>query len=393
MTVEIPSESARNRRIALAASAVVVVAALVTAGVWWINRPAPTPPPKRVIEPAQETSAPPSAPSSGVVATQSPVPDSGTASPTGAPSKSADARIVFRLGTKLYVAKPDGTDATPVASAVEVYALSPDGTKLAVVVAPGEPVPAGVRAGTTLAVIDLATKQAKAVGKDAVPVEPSWAPDSSWLAYTAKSGGQTAVKRVAIGGRGDEVLVSPGTSPVVSPDGRRVAYSASLPSGVADSVRVISVPGPRAVAVPDSAGASSWGWTPAGDLYFVRKGAAQDTWDLWRWSASGGSARVGSVGLEPPAFALSRILVSPDGARVAVSATGDDDYSRIWIFDTAAARFVSVSTRRDAYPYTWLPDGRLAYYEGNVYQGEPSMLASIMGDGTGRRLVVTGAQQ
>ncbi len=392
MTVEIPSESVRNRRIALAASAVVALAALVTAGVWWVNRPAPTPPAKPTIEPAQVTTAAPSVPSSGVVATLSPTQGSGTSSPSVTPSKSADARIVFHLGTKLYVAKPDGTDATPVASAVEVYALSPDGTKLAVVLAPGEPAPVGVPAGTTLAVIDLTTKRAKAVGKDALPVEPSWAPDSSWLAYTVKSGSRTAVKRVSVDGRGDEVLVSPGTSPVVSPDGRRVAYAGSLPSGLADAIRVVSVPDPHAAAVPDSAGASSWGWTPAGDLYFVRKAAAQDTWDLWRWG-TGGSVRVGSVGLEPPAFALSRILVSPDGARVAVSATGDDDYSRIWIFDTAAARFVSVSTRRDAYPYEWLPDGRLAYYEGNVYQGEPSMLASIMGDGTGRRLVVTGAQQ
>jgi hypothetical protein len=83
--------------------------------------------------------------------------------------------------------------------------------------------------------------------------------------------------------------------------------------------------------------------------------------------------------------------VSPDGAKVFAAAGGDDRYSRLWVVDIASGKFFAIQTRRDAYPCCWADSARILYFEGNTYQGEPSVLASILTDGTGRVPIVTGA--
>ena len=143
-----------------------------------------------------------------------------------------------------------------------------------------------------------------------------------------------------------------------------------------------------------STGALSWAWGPKGELYFTRPTDDTETWDLWAAAPPRFSAKkVGSLNLVAPAYLMHGLAVSPDGTYVLAVATGDDEYSRMWVFDVERRRFSSLGTRRDAYPYGWSAEGAVLYFEGNAYQGESSALMSIRPDGTGRRMVVSGAQR
>ena len=61
--------------------------------------------------------------------------------------------------------------------------------------------------------------------------EPSWSPDGTWLAVVRVRGYEGAdILRVAVEGRGEEILVSgkaQNTSPVVAPEGTQIAYASN----------------------------------------------------------------------------------------------------------------------------------------------------------------------
>jgi len=406
VTVEVPSDSSRTRRIALAVLAGVLGTALLGIGVWAVMRPPDPGVTQTEIEPAEQTTEPTAPPLPGTKpggetpggetpggetapggqppAAEAPDATAPEVAPVGAP------RVAFALGGRIHVAEEDGSGAVAVAPQAGAYALSPDGATLAMVsVQPFE----GAEQPGTLVLFDTATGAMRSVGVGAVATPPSWAPDSGWLAFTTQAD-TFRVDRVDTAGGAPTLLAAPGASPRVSRDGAFVAYAKTDQPEVGDPLHVVSARGGTPVSVGGGSGALSWDWGPSGTLYFTRPGDAEGVWELWVASAPGFKGkRVGSVALEAPTFALDDAVVSPDGSRVLLSATGDDGYSRLWVVDTKAGRFSAVSTRRDAYPYRWSADGRVMYFEGNAFQGESSVLASVLPDGTARRPVVTGAQR
>ncbi len=398
MTVEVPSDSARTRRIVLAVLGGVLGVALLAFGVWAATHPANQGAKQTEIEPAEPTAEP-----TASVLPSSPVDGGGettasavsTSAGDGAPiepapaSPAASARIAFVLGGRIYVAEQDGSGAVSVAPQASVYSLSPDGGTLAVIYDVSE----GAAQPGTVSLFDTTTGAMRSVGSGAVALSPTWAPDSGWLAYTSGDGA-LSVHRVAASGGAPASVANPGAQPSVSRDGSLVAYGESDQLGAGGALHVAPVAGGEAVAVRGGGSALSWGWGPSNALFFTRPGEAEGAWELWRAGAPAfRGKRVGSIALEPPAFALVDVTVSPDGAAVLMAAMGDDAYSRLWTADAKTGRFSALPTRRDAYPYGWSTDGRVLYFEGNSYQGEASALASILPDGTSKQLVVTGAQR
>jgi Tol biopolymer transport system component len=282
-----------------------------------------------------------------------------------------------------------------VAPMSDSYSLSPDGSKLAVVAVPLAQSVEGAAQSGQIAVIDVGTQAVLSVGADAVGYPVSWSPDSSWFAYTAQAGEKFAVKRVQSDGTGDEVLTIPGASPRVSRDGNYIAYMKSNQPGLGDPLTVLTLSTGKKRAVPQGKGALAWGWGTGKKLFFTRgTTASPQEWDLWRYTVGADSSRtMGSVSVESPGYSLVDVRVSPDGKRVLMAAAGDDNYSRLWVFDTSAERFSAIQTRRDAYPCCWGDDDQILYFEGNTYQGEPSALVSILADGTSRRMIITGAHR
>jgi hypothetical protein len=396
VTVEVPSDTSRTRRIAMAVAAVVIGTALLAFGVWAATQPVNRGPKQTRIDPAEQTAEPTSAPLPGATpatstaeATEGAPPDA-TPPPEPAPDVAAtDQRIAFVLGSRIHVAEQDGSGAIGVAPLAQAYSLSPDGATLAVVYTPSD----GQGNAGTVSLFDTASGAMRSVGSGAVAVAPVWAPDSSWLAYTSESG-FLEVHRVAVTGGAPSPVARPGSGPRVSRDGSLIAYAESDEVGASDSLRVISSGGGKSVEVGGAEMAQSWGWGASNALFFTRPREAEGVWELWRAEPPAfRGKRVGSITLEPPAFALDDVIVSPNGSAVLLSAMGDDAYSRLLVADVASGRVKAIPTRRDAYPLRWSADGRVMYFEGNSYQGESSMLATVLPDGTSKVPVVTGAQR
>ena len=393
MSAEVPSDSARTRSIVIVV--VVIVALVVLAIVVWsaISADDDGTAKQTAIEPAEETSTQPRP--ATPLATSTTTPSAGPTTPpsaapvTAEPSILGSNKVAFTLGGRIYVANADGSGAVSVAPAGGAYSLSPDGARLAVAYDTN----AQQTTGGAVAVFDTLTGAMSPLGSQAFPEAPQWAPDTSWLVYT--SGTETlAVKRAETVGGSGITLAKTGASPRVSPKGEFIAFGVSQQPGPSDKVTIARTDGGGSAVLGSSDGALSWAWGPRGELYFTRPGIDATTWDLWvaappRFSAK----KVGSANLAAPAYLMHGLAVSPDGAYVLAVATGDDEYSRMWMFDVGQRRFSSISTRRDAYPSGWSADGAVLYFEGNVYQGEPSALMSIRPDGTGRHMVVSGAQR
>jgi len=365
----------------------------VAGGAWAVFGPGTDNAPKQTaIEPAEETSATTVPPVPGAESTAAPSAE-GTSGGQAAgelqtPSTSGPTKVAFRLGNSLYVANDDGTEAISVADAARSYILSPDERTLAIVYGEGEN---GTRGTVTF--VDTATGLSRRGGKGAAPLVPSWAPDSSWLAFSAlRTDGAFELKGVGSDGKGDTTIVVPGALPKISVATVRIAFKQTDQAGLDDPLMTLVPGAKKSRALKGSEGALSWSWGAGDVLYFTKAGAGEGQWELWAAPHGSDAEKIGATALPTPAHALGRVIVSPNGKKIVMSAIGDDDYSRLMVFDVAASRFFSVSTRRDAYPASWAGDSRILYFEGNSYQGEASALMSIESDGTGRRMVVSGAQ-
>lgn len=394
MTVEVPSDSVRTRRVAIAAVVAVCIAVLLGLGVWAWTRPPRVEPGQTAIEPAEQTEP----------ATTSPAAEPGSTSPTyvpqqateptaqaPAPSVGVDAhKIAFVLDGSIYISAQDGSGPVAVAPQGGMYSLSPDARTLAVVY--GASSAQGSTVGS-VSLFDTATGAMRSAGTDATLLAPDWAPDSQWLAYSSNPGTPRIIRLDADGGNAKR-LASPAALPRISRDGGYVAFSTSEVLMADDLLRVLPSAGGKAVSVSGGVGAMSWDWGPSDTLYFTRPGAEEGSWELWRATAPAFKGRrVASVSLEAPAYALDDLTVSVDGSHCAMGATGDDAYSRLWVATTKSGRFSTIATRRDAYPIQWTEEGRLLYFEGNAYQGQSSSLVRVSADGTGKRVVVAGAQR
>lgn len=347
-----------------------------------------TPQAPRRVTPAERTEPQTLPPMPGSIATES-LPPTPSAQPTSKPDAASDVeRIAFRVGATVYTAAPDGTGPVPAARVGEgPYALSPDGRTLAVV------------SGGRLALVDIASGDSvdggEAWSSGALMGEcPVWMPDGRSLLCVRRARGDAEgheVRLIRRDGTGARTITS-GRSPSVSPDGRVVAVIGPAGANLDGAVLVargsggfkrIDVPGGvvTAVAAADDrvfAGVLSDDGSPA--IVSVRLDGS-------------GTVRVAGAPVATPRTVWGVLRLSPDGSLLAASATGDDQVSRTSIIPAGGGSATPVDLRRDTYPKSWSPSGAFLYYvQGNAYQGEETALFRVARDGTGRRVIVTGAQ-
>lgn len=378
--------SSRTKRVLLTAFWAAVAIVFVADVAWLLitANSGPDEPKQTEIEPAQETTAPamPSVITSGS-ATATAAPGS-TTTPVGdatadSPRTVRAPRIAYRLGTTLYVANEDGSQPSPVARIAEgPYALSPDGLTMAVVTE------------GRLKLLDTASGATIDV-RDAIDVTPVWMPNSRAVLFVRRDGHIDEVRRVKRDGSGD-TAVRQGSGVSVSPNGRVVVVRASG-AVLADDYVWVSVSGSafRRVKLADGFVTA----IAAADkrLYVGMADASGAAWIVAVAPDGSGATRFAQGPAEDERADWGELCLSPDGKNLGAVALGDDEYSRISIFTLPNGDETRLNLRRDAYARCWSSAGDYLYFvEGNAYQGEPTVLYRIAPDGTGRRVVATGAR-
>lgn len=291
------------------------------------------------------------------------------------------ALVAYRAAGAVWICAEDGSrPRRVVASTAGPFALSPDGTRLALV----------DERSRTLTVVETASGTAHVVGP-ALLDRPVWAPDSSFVVYDAQEGGgQDVVVRRADRDGATRTTLGPGSAPSVSASGVIVAVAADS-TGADVRVAVLSAGRERhighgivanAVAVfgglvaycdAGSTGVAGPARTPRLGLVGLDGRGART---LVRSSAAGAGTFFGEV-----AFTL-------DGKSLVFTESGDDGYSRIYCVAVTGGDPLRLSTRRDAYPVGLSADGkRLLYIDGNALQGEPTRLMSVRLDGRKRTVL------
>lgn len=375
----------RSRWGIIAATVVVALALLVAAGlaVWLVF--APPPPDTRrgtgSVIPSKEPSASVS-PTPSVEPT-GPAPG---AEPTAAAGFTRAPFIAYRKAGAVWVSGEHGASPVrAVASSEGVFALSPDGRRLAVV----------DTVSARLVLVDIASGRASDAG-DAMAIVPEWSADSATLVYTRQAaGGAEAAWRVAADGTGAARVIANAWRGRFVPGSGTVAALAS-PRREGDT-RVALLSDGRSV----SAGSPV---TPeelvplAGSLCFIDLGRSGAGGALTgpsiqeiRYDGTGLRTIVGTLGTQLGA-AFAGLHCSPDGAWLAYAEVGDDGYSRMFAVPRAGGTPVALSPRHDDTPIGWSADGsEILFVEGNTAQGETTSVMAVHPDGSDRRIVAVGA--
>ena len=375
----------RSRWGIIAATAVVALALLVAAGlaVWLVFAPPPadTQPGTGSTIPSTESSA--SVPPTRSVEASAGVPATGPPGPAGLTRAPF---VAYRKAGEVWVSGEHG--ASPIraaASAEGVFALSPDGRRLAVL----------DTVSARLVLVDIASGRASAAG-DAMPVAPEWSADSATLVYTRQApGGAEAVWRVAADGTGAARVIAnasrgrfvPGTGTVVALSSRRTDGDTRV--ALISDGRVVKAPSP---VMPDEI-------VPlAGTICFVDLGQTGAGGALTgpsiqeiRYDGSGSRTVVSALGTQLGA-AFARLYASPDGDWLTYAEVGDDGYSRMFAVPRAGGTPVALSPRHDDTPIGWSADGaEILFVEGNTAQGEVTSVMAVHPDGSDRRIIAVGA--
>jgi Tol biopolymer transport system component/DNA-binding winged helix-turn-helix (wHTH) protein len=186
---------------------------------------------------------------------------------------------------------------------------------------------------------------------------PSWSPDGSRLAFVCQRNGQADICLVGRDGRDERVVVADRQDeldPVLSPDGRQLAYN--LVSGRTWELRIVDVDAAQPEgARPRRVGPPGWSartpaWSPDGRRLAVSRWRSTDDYDIWIVPLDGSEPAPvveSAEGKLDPAW-------SPDGRRLAY-ATGHG----LVVVDvgTKAATSVASTDRQDRRP-SWSRDGR-----------------------------------
>ena len=225
--------------------------------------------------------------------------------------------------------------------------------------------------------------------------KPAWFPDGSALAFVSERGQRTGIWKVPRLGGGATLLVSSGTDPAVSPDGKLLAFAAAGPRG---EYRITAVPlaDPTRKKVLTSDGDGLWdhrhpawssdgrwicyeakrdlwvipgaggksrrltadnevdiepAWAPDGrHVYFssFREGTSA----LWRVMSKGGSAQRLTLGTGPE----RHVTVSRDGRRLAYSTLMESP--DLVLLDTTTGAEMRIPGLRDEKSPALSPDGR-----------------------------------
>ena len=303
----------------------------------------------------------------------------GATGPGSATNPLARARLIaYRRDSALWVADDTGADRRRVGPYAQgVFALSPDGTRLAVM----DP------AANFLSIVDVATGRETTVG----PAEnrlPSWAPDGSWLAYTGLLKGQRTVMRVGRDGTSRATLAS-GFGPQVSADGKSVYFLTLGQDAGGSLARTDAAVGGRPVTVVVAGAVSAF----AVSADWLACSTGQGTQASIVRARPDGTQAVRLVGVprDPSASGYANLILSPDSRTLLYAGTGDDGYSRMSAVSLAGGSPVGFSARKDDYPMGWTVDSaRIVFVSGNSFQGEQTDVVTVRADGTQRHVIVPG---
>jgi len=305
-----------------------------------------------------------------------------TSPDAGAPG----ARIAFRLEGALWVANEDGRDPVKVASIGDgPVALSPNGNFIAI-----------VHEGS-ITLVNVSTGVATKAG----PAEarcPVWLKDSSAVLYVRASSGATGfeVWKLPVSGEGARKVVD-GHSPAVAADGTIVAIPVFDPAKPEAEQAYFWVlrPGDALLRASAAARVNAIDVMPGRVVYATGGGSLTGTGPaIWIAGIDGRNARQVMQGtrVDRP-FGYSDLRLSPSGEHVLATLSGDDGYSRAQVVELDTGDVTHLTVRRDTYPAGWTADGaEVRFFEGNVFQGEPSSLMGARKDGTGRKVIVQGAR-
>ncbi len=293
----------------------------------------------------------------------------------------ADAGLVaYRMEGQVWIANVDGTDPRPVADLLDgVYALSPDGAKLAVV-------DSAVR---RLRVVDLATGEEADVGP-AFSQAPDWSADSRWFVYTLRTTSSYELKTAGRDG-GDIQAVSEGHSGRAAAADVAGFVAGGAPGSAGLLTKVARGEAPTPIEGADDVAEFDWsdgGFSyvcagPECPLTAIRFGTEEDP---------EGTEIVGPPSEVAKPGRYASLAVSPDGEWLAFTLGGDDGFSRLWVVRKDGTDPRELSVRRDAYPLRWTPDAEyVLFIEGNAIHGEETRLMRVRPDGTGRMELVPNA--
>ena len=286
--------------------------------------------------------------------------------------------IAYRRDSAEWVADDAGADRRRVSSFAEgVFALSPDGTRLALV----DP------EAHFLSIVNVATGRETTIG----PAEdrmPSWAPDGAWLAYTGLSKGTRAVMRVGRDGTAPAVLAV-GFAPQVTPDGKSVYFLQPGHDTGGLLTRTDATVGGQPVTIVVPEVVSAFALSGKALVYSTGQGAQAL---IWRSGLDGSEAvRLVAPPKDPAASGYANLILSPDGRLLLFGRTGDDGYSRISVVALTGGAPVELSSRKDDYPMGWTVDSaRVVFVSGNSFQGEKTDVVTVKPNGAQRRVIVPG---
>lgn len=387
MSSEPIPEDGVQRRTWLIVGVLSVVVVLIGAGVALAvlaNRTPSSKPP--VYTPAEETSVPPTS------TVTSPSADASTSVlPTATPSTESSAttgtapvvragQIVYRKGGALWVSNEDGTGARKVIdSASGTYSLSPDGRTLVV---------KGEASSDKPFLIDVTTGSQITLSQ-AIDL-PVWAPDSTWVAYTA--GTQAlgySVRRINADGTGEALVQSQAAQPQISVDGKRVAYVSSPHTIATDKLRVLELASRRVYTIPSADGPRSFAWGAGGVLFFSKYASA--TGAGWLGMVDNTLAKSSAIASLPTDVhsAPGQLIPNAAASKVLFAMEGDDGYSKMYMADVGGKTITGIANRLDAYPRKWLLNSTgFIFVDGNAIEKDTPNLDRMNTDGKNKTVIV-----
>ena len=199
-------------------------------------------------------------------------------------------------------------------------------------------------AGGDLAVRSSSSGSATLLGLSGSPVDPSWSPDGTTLAFSSAGSIRTCGASSCSGSVGGALAA--GTEPVWSPDGGSIAYASG------GDVWTMTSSGGNQTRLTTSGGADpSWSPSSTGKIVFALGGS------IYTIAASTPGSGT-PLSISGPSGPLSQPAWSPDGSQIAFQAS-DGSKVQIWVVASSGGTATRVTTAADVDKTapSWAPNG------------------------------------